>query len=88
MTEDFPMDTSLKLRIHSSEAERFLRFSLVGALGTLVDFGLLIVLKEAARSAAQPAELRQYCRWLHRRQSGGDGPCPLLEFLRQPSLDI
>jgi putative flippase GtrA len=34
------------LPVHGREAERFLRFALVGAIGTVVDFTVLIVLKE------------------------------------------
>jgi putative flippase GtrA len=36
----------LRFRIISPEAVRFMRFAVVGALGTLIDFSLLIVFKE------------------------------------------
>ncbi len=40
------MDYSLHLRTDSKEIRRFIRFAVVGGIGTLLDFGLLIVLKQ------------------------------------------
>jgi putative flippase GtrA len=42
------VDYSLKLKTPSKEIERFLRFAIVGGTGTVVDFVILIVLKEWA----------------------------------------
>jgi putative flippase GtrA len=42
------MIQSLRFRVVSPEAARFMRFAVVGALGTLIDFSLLVVLKEWA----------------------------------------
>lgn len=42
----FATQAELRLGVKSKEAERFLKFAVVGTIGFIVDFGLLFLLKE------------------------------------------
>ena len=42
----FAAQAELRLGMNSKEAERFLKFAVVGTIGFIVDFGLLYILKE------------------------------------------
>jgi putative flippase GtrA len=44
--EDNAMNYPLAIRRHSKELSRFARFAIVGGIGTLLDFGMLILLNE------------------------------------------
>jgi len=57
----FAAQAELRLGMNHKEAERFLKFAVVGTVGFIVDFGLLFILKEFAGLPTIIANTISFC---------------------------